>query len=58
MVSTRNPLFTQSMHVIVIEGYSEITFSLNIHIMNPRRSRETVSSMILVMDEPAMPTEA
>ena len=58
MVSTRNTLFTLSMHVIATEGYCEITFSLNIHVMNLRRSRETVSSMLLVKDELAMPTEA
>jgi len=58
MVSKRNPLFTMSMQVIATEGYCEITFSLNIHVMNLKRSRETFSSMILVKDETAMPTEA
>lgn len=58
MISTRNPLFTLSVYVIATEGYCEITFSLNIHVMNLRCSREKVSPIILVKDEPAMPTEA
>ena len=58
MVSTRNPLFTLSMHVIATEGYFAITFSRNITVMILRHSRETFSTMILVKNEPAVPTEA
>lgn len=58
MVTTDNPLFTALVRVTAIEGYYEITVSLNIHVMNVRGSQEIVSSILLTKDEAAVQTEA
>lgn len=38
MISIHNPLIDQYAYVLTLEGHSEITVLLNIHVINLKRS--------------------